>query len=119
MGCSQPKLSRTGLRNILAFLKVELQHFLGGTRALLRLPVARGLRNSSAPSLPPWLDRSKPAEDPLVFKGCPEGGSQIIPLSMLLPVSVPVQQSALGMYTITAETADLIDEWCDHVAEIT
>ena len=43
MGCSQPKLSRTGLRNILAFLKVELQHFLGGTRALLRLPVARGL----------------------------------------------------------------------------
>ena len=36
MGCSQPKLSRTGLRNILAFLKVELQHFLGGTRDLLR-----------------------------------------------------------------------------------
>ena len=32
MGCSQPKLSRTGLRNILAFLKVELQHFLGGTQ---------------------------------------------------------------------------------------
>ena len=45
MGCSQPKLSRTGLRNILAFLKVKLQHFLGGTRALLRLPVARGLMN--------------------------------------------------------------------------
>ena len=45
MGCSQPKLSRTGLRNILAFLKVELQHFLGGTRTLLPLPVARGLNN--------------------------------------------------------------------------
>ena len=43
MGCSQPKLSRTGLRNILAFLKVELQHFLGGTRALLPLPARRGL----------------------------------------------------------------------------
>ena len=66
-----------------------------------------------------WLDRSKPAEDPLVFKGCPESGSQIIPLSMLLPVDVPVQQSALGTYTITAGTADLINEWCDHVAEIT
>ena len=35
MGCSQPKLSRTGLRNILAFLKVDRQHFLGGTWALL------------------------------------------------------------------------------------
>ena len=45
MGCSQPKLSRTGLRNILAFLKVELQHFLGGTRVLLPLPEARGLMN--------------------------------------------------------------------------
>ena len=44
MGCSQPKLSRTGLRNILAFLKVKLQHFLGGTQVLLPLPVARGLR---------------------------------------------------------------------------
>ena len=43
MGCSQPKLSRTGLRNILAFLKVELQHFLGGTRDLLRLPEGRRL----------------------------------------------------------------------------
>ena len=43
MGCSQPKLSRTGLRNILAFLKVELQHFLGGTRTLLRFAAARGL----------------------------------------------------------------------------
>ena len=43
MGCSHPKEFRTGLRNILAFLKVELQHFLGGTRALLPLPVARGL----------------------------------------------------------------------------
>ena len=43
MDCSQPKLSRTGLRNILAFLKVKLQHFLGGTRTLLRLPVRRGL----------------------------------------------------------------------------
>ena len=41
MGCSQPKLSRTGLRNILAFLKVELQHFLGGTQALLRFAVWR------------------------------------------------------------------------------
>ena len=48
MGCSQPQLSRTGLRNILAFLKVELQHFLGGTRALLRLPGARGVRTSRA-----------------------------------------------------------------------
>ena len=43
MGCSQPKLSRTGLRNILAFLKVELQHFLGGTRTLLRFAARRGL----------------------------------------------------------------------------
>ena len=43
MGCSEPKLSRTGLRNILAFLKVELQHFLGGTQALLRSAVRRGL----------------------------------------------------------------------------
>ena len=43
MDCSQPKLSRTGLRNILAFLKVEPQHFLGGTRTLLRRRVARGL----------------------------------------------------------------------------
>ena len=44
MGCSQPKLSRTGLRNILAFLKVELHHCLGGTQALLRLPEGRGLK---------------------------------------------------------------------------
>ena len=45
MGCSHPKEFRTGLRNILAFLKVELQHFFGGTQeVLLRLPGARGLR---------------------------------------------------------------------------
>ena len=43
MGCSQPKLSRTGLRNILAFLKVELQHYLGGTQALLPSAARRGL----------------------------------------------------------------------------
>ena len=43
MGCSHPKEFRTDLRNILALLKVELQHFVGGTRALLRLPGARGL----------------------------------------------------------------------------
>ena len=47
MGCSQPKLSRTGLRNILAFLKVELQHFLGGTQGLLPRCGARRLKRSN------------------------------------------------------------------------
>ena len=65
-----------------------------------------------------WLDRSKPAENPLVFTDCAENASQIIPLSMLLPVDVKVEQSGLEVYTITAETADLINGWCDHVAEI-
>ena len=51
MGCSQPKLSRTGLRNILAFLKVELQHFLGGTRALLRFAEGRGLKDDPGEQL--------------------------------------------------------------------
>ena len=43
MDFSQPKEFRTGLRNVLAFLKVKLQHFLGGTRALLRFADRRGL----------------------------------------------------------------------------
>ena len=43
MGCSHPKEFRAGLRNILAFLKVELQHFLGGTLGLLPSAARRGL----------------------------------------------------------------------------
>ena len=44
MCCSQPKEFRTGLRMVRSFLKVELQHFLGGTQGLLPRCGARGLR---------------------------------------------------------------------------
>ena len=57
-------------------------------------------------------------EDPLEFKVCEENANQIIPLSMILPVLVPVDITGASVYTVEEETAGLIEEWCDHVAEI-
>ena len=65
-----------------------------------------------------WLDRSKPDQDPLVFKVAAQNENQTIPLIQILPVEVEVEQTAAGLYTISEATSELLDEWCDHVAEI-
>ena len=43
MGCSQPKEFRTGLRIVVAFLKVILYYNICGPQVPLPLPVRRGL----------------------------------------------------------------------------
>ena len=57
MGCSQPKLSRTGLRNILAFLKVKLQHFLGGVHP--HLLIRKHIEHPSDLSILPYVFRGR------------------------------------------------------------
>ena len=65
-----------------------------------------------------WTDRSNPSGDPLLFKVCEENADQVAPIVILLPVVVDVTITAGGVYSVTHATANLVDEWCDHVAEI-
>ena len=65
-----------------------------------------------------WMDRSNPSGDPLLFKVCEENADQVAPIVILLPVVVDATITAGGVYSVTQATANLVDEWCDHVAEI-
>jgi len=65
-----------------------------------------------------WVDRSNPSGDPLLFKVCEENADQVAPIVILLPVVVDATITAGGVYSVTQATANLVDEWCDHVAEI-
>jgi hypothetical protein len=65
-----------------------------------------------------WMDRSNPSGDPLLFKVCEENADQVAPIVILLPVVVDVTITAGGVYSVTQAAANLVDEWCDHVAEI-
>jgi hypothetical protein len=65
-----------------------------------------------------WVDRSNPSGDPLLFKVCEENADQVAPIVILLPVVVDATITAGGVYSITQATANVVDEWCDHAAEI-
>ena len=47
-----------------------------------------------------------------------EKADQVAPIVILLPVVVDATITAGGVYSITQATANVVDEWCDHAAEI-
>ena len=61
-----------------------------------------------------WADRSNPSGDPLLFKVCEENADQVAPITVVVDVTI----TAGGVYSVTQATANVVDGWCDHVAEI-
>ena len=66
-----------------------------------------------------WLERTEPDTDPLLFRPDSVNQYQSVLLTQLLPVEIKFDAVlAGGVYRLSSNTEALVNEWCDHVAEI-
>jgi hypothetical protein len=66
-----------------------------------------------------WLERMEPDTEPLMFRPDSVNQYQSVPLTQLLPVAIEFDEVlAGGVYRLSSTVEALVNEWCDHVAEI-